>query len=229
MNRRRSPRSPRRVQIQFWQPGEKIHRGYTTNLSSTGMHITTSEPLPPRSRLRVEIVRGERGFVVEGVVAHRRTVHPELAKVVTPGMGVRFLSPQELIHELFPDSLGGNGSRAHSTTGTAHVIEQDEGTERRIFSVRFASAQDFLGIYQRDIVNGGLFVATGRPGRVHEVVNVELFPPDGAPPVVLRARVVQRFQPEPGSGAILVGMGVELLDLEAALELLQPLIERQGR
>ena len=227
MNRRRSVRQSRRVQVEFWQPGEHAHRGYTTNLSASGMHIATPHPLPPRSRLRIEVIHGDRGFLVEGVVAHRRAVHPELARVTQAGMGVRFLSPAELIDELFPpepfDAPG-----AVATAGNANQPARAEpAVDGRIFSVRFASAKDFLGIYRRDIVNGGLFVATGRPGRLHEVVNVELFPPEAAAePVLVQARVVQRFQPQPGSGAILIGMGVELLDLPALIERLQPVIDR---
>jgi hypothetical protein len=213
--------------VEFWQPGEQTHQGYTTNLSATGMHIATLHPLPPRSRLRIEVLHGERGFMVEGVVAHRRSVHPELARVTQPGMGVRFLTPAELISELFPAEAGG-GQAASAEAGNANQPPASEPAEdARIFSVRFASARDFLGIYRRDILNGGLFVATGRPGRMHEVVSVELFPPDPvAQPVLVQARVVQRFQPQPGSGAILVGMGVELLDLPSILERLQPVVDR---
>jgi hypothetical protein len=227
MNRRRSVRLTRRVQVEFWQPGEQTHQGYTTNLSASGMHIATPHPLPPRSRLRIEVLHGERGFMVEGVVAHRRSVHPELARVTQPGMGVRFLAPGELIAELFPAEAGdGKGTAAEPGNANQPAVAEEPG-DARIFSVRFASARDFLGIYRRDILSGGLFVATGRPGRLHEVVNVELYPPDAAaPPVLVQARVVQRFQPQPGSGAILVGMGVELLDLPSILERLQPVVDR---
>jgi hypothetical protein len=229
MNRRRSQRQTRRLEVQFWQPGERVHHGYTTNLSASGMHIATQDPLPPRSRLRIEVIHGERGFLVEGVVAHRRVVHPELARAVHPGMGVRFLSPEELVNELMQatESFVLTGSPAVATT-EARPGDGEEGTgASRTFSVRFASARDFLGIYERDIQNGGLFVATGRPARLREIVNIDLYPPEpAAQPVQLAARVVQRFQPQPDSGAILVGMGVELLDLPAALAKLQPVIER---
>ena len=221
MNRRRNEtRVPRRVEVQFWQAGQKIHRGYSTNISAGGMHISTANPLPPRARLRIEVVHGERGFLIEGVVAHRRAVHPELMKVTPPGMGVRFLSPEELIREIFPiEGAGAAGGR-----GTPEVFEEPRQEDVRSFTVRFASAKDFLAIYERDIVNGGLFVATSRPGRIRELVRIELHPPGPSPsPIQLPARVVQRFEPEPGSGAILVGMAVELLDLPAALERLRPI------
>jgi hypothetical protein len=230
MNRRRSERVARRVEVQFWQVGQKVLRGYSTNISASGMHIATANPLPPQSRVRIEVIHGERGFLIEGVVAHRRAVHPELMKVTQPGMGVRFLNAEELIRELFPVAAGTGGTgrgekQAANAPDPPDPLELAE--EIRTFSVRFASAKDFLGIYERDIVNGGLFVATSRPGRMREVVRIELHPPDPAlEAVLLPARIVQRFQPQPGSGAILVGMGVELLDLPGALALLRPVAER---
>lgn len=192
------------------------------------MHIATSDPLPALSRLRIEVIHGDRGFLVEGVVAHRRIVHRELAKVMPTGMGVRFLTPGELVTELLPPEQVSGAVRLAAALNSENDSRQaqEADPETRTFSVRFASAHDFLGVYERDILNGGLFVATGRPGRLREVVQVELYPPvPAAPPVVLPARVVQRFQPQPGSGAILVGMGVELLDLPGALEQLQPLVD----
>jgi hypothetical protein len=230
MNRRSSDRYTKRVEVQFWQAGQKIQRGYSTNISASGMHIATASPLPPRSRLRIEVMSGDRGFLVEGVVAHRRAVHPELVKVTPPGMGVRFLAPEELLLELFPREVGMAGTPPASGVGTASGATLDtpaEVPEIRSFSVRFASARDFIGIYERDIVNGGLFVATSRPGRLREIVRIEIYPPGPAgAPVQLAARVVQRFQPEPGSGAILVGMGVELIDLPDALARLKPIVAR---
>ncbi|MBV8201769.1 MAG: PilZ domain-containing protein [Acidobacteria bacterium] len=226
MNRRRSERVPRRVEVQFWQAGQKIHRGYSTNISASGMHISTANPLPPYSRLRIEVIHGDRGFLIEGVVAHRRAVHPELMKVTAPGMGVRFLSPDELIREIFPPPSGpaaGQAAGDGSQEDEAGPLPQED---LRTFAVRFASAKDFLGVYERDIVNGGLFVATSRPGRMRELVRIEIHPPGPVPtPIPLPARVVQRFEPEPGSGAILVGMGVELLDLPSALARLRPIAE----
>ncbi len=230
MNRRRSPRQPRRVQVAFGRPGEPTRRGYTTDLSAHGMHISTQHPLPPRARLRIEVLHGERGFLVEGVVAHRRAVHPDLAKVQAPGMGVRFLLPEELIGELFAPMAAAGGGAAETAGGETGQpltgLPGDPGNPR-VFSVRFPSPEQFLEVYRRDIQNGGLFVATGRPGRLREVVNVEIFPPEPVSrPVVVQARVVQRFEPQPGSGVVLIGMGVELLDLPGALKLLQPALDQ---
>ena len=226
MNRRRSERVPKRVEVQFWQAGQKIHRGYSTNISATGMHISTANPLPPYSRLRIEVIHGDRGFLIEGVVAHRRAVHPELMKVTPPGMGVRFLSPDELIREIFPAKSGPASGQASEGGSQESETEPPPQEDLRSFAVRFASAKDFLAVYERDIVNGGLFVATSRPGRMRELVRIDIHPPGPmTAPIPLPARVVQRFEPAPGSSAILVGMGVELLDLPAALARLRPIAE----
>ena len=65
---------------------------------------------------------------------------------------------------------------------------------------------------------------------MRELVRIELHPPGPSPfAIQLPARVVQRFEPEPGSGAILVGMAVELLDLPAALDRLRPIAEGLAR
>jgi hypothetical protein len=190
------------------------------------MHISTAYPLPPHSRLRIEVIHGDRGFLIEGVVAHRRAVHPELMKVTPPGMGVRFLNPEELIREIFPPE-GGQAPGPKAGEGAHDAAVEPQQEDLRTFAVRFASAKDFLGVYERDIVNGGLFVATSRPGRMRELVRIEIHPPGPVPaPIPLPARVVQRFEPEPGSSAILVGMGVELLDLPSALARLQPIADR---
>jgi hypothetical protein len=242
VNRRRSERVTKRVEVQFWQPvwqaaataaGQavsKVLRGYSTNVSASGMHIATATPLPAQSRLRIEVLYGEGGFIIEGVVAHRRAVHPELVKVTAPGMGVRFLSPEELVHELFPREAAAGAGRGDERAAEAN---RDPENESRTFAVRFASCNEFLGVYQRDLLKGGLFVTTSRPARMREVVRLEIFPPGppgpagpAAAPIELAARVVQRFPPQAGSSALQAGMGVELLDPQDALARLRPIADR---
>src|SRR5829696_4633583 len=83
MSRRRAVRRPRRVQVNFWKQGEPAsYVGYTTNISMTGMFIATNAPLPSGSRIRIEVMDRERGFMVEGVVAHARRIRGELRAVV---------------------------------------------------------------------------------------------------------------------------------------------------
>ncbi len=249
-----------------------MNPGYTTNISLTGMFIATRSPFPPHTRLRIEVLEGERGFVVEGMVVHARKVRGELVHLSQPGMGVRFVNVDELVRELIPGAYDGeslpashpshvpspvsprpavpppsqhpNLSASRPPTAAlpqperppapppppvpppvARPIEPPSGT----FSVHFLSPAEFVEVFLRDIVNGGLFVNTRFPARIQEVVYVELYPPfPGAKPVLVQARVVQRFEPSTdfGSHNLLAGMGVELLDLSHVVEKLQVFVHR---
>lgn len=254
------------MQAQFWKRGEThIYPGYTTNISTTGMFLATNSPQAPGTRLRIEILEGDRGFIVEGVVAHARKTRSDLMRLTQPGMGIRFLTVEELVRELIPGVIPGEteeiphepaapSSSAPSSTAAPRPMPQNIAppppasapsasapppaasppVTRPIdgggaFSMGFLGPSEFLEVYQRDIVNGGLFVSTRYPGRLQETVRIELRPPaPGSPSVFLSARVVQRFEPQEGSFGpnLLSGMGVEILDLPAVLAELRPIVER---
>jgi hypothetical protein len=226
----------------------------------TGMFIATNSPMPQGTRVRVEVMDQDRGFMVEGVVAHARRIRGDLARLQQSGMGVRFLSVEELVRELIPaayetEEIPPSPPPVVRTPPPAPVppppaaaappmpepmpvppahpappagpIEGSAGT----FSVRFEGTEEFLEVFRRDIQQGGLFVATRYPARLQETVIVELHPPlPGAPPVLMRARVVQRFDPGAGEAGpgfnLLAGMGLELMDLPAVIQRLQPIVER---
>lgn len=258
-SRRRAVRRPRRVQVQFWKRGEPhTYPGYTTNISTTGMFLATNSPQPPGTRLRVEVLEGERGFVVEGVVAHARKTRSDLMRLTQPGMGIRFLPVEELVRELIPVIPGETEEIPEAPAARPPAAAPPPPIERVVpppappirsapaaappqpappqttdgagaFSMGFVGPAEFLEIYQRDILQGGLFVSTRYPGRLQETVRIELRPPlPGARPVTLRARVVQRFEPQEGAFGpnLLAGMGVEILDLPAVLAELRPIVER---
>ena len=277
--RRRAARRARRVQVHFWRHGDPTaYIGYTTNISLTGMFIATNSPISSGSRLRIEVVDRDRGFMVEGVVAHARKLQPELARLGQSGMGVRFLTVEELVRELFPSGLVGTEEippeappaappappppPAPAAPAPAPAAEPPRPSPPRpspprpspprpspprpspppaperppapippsggSYTMRFSSKEEFLAVYRRDIRQGGLFVSTVFPARLQETVQVELFPPPPFDePLLVRARVVQRFEPQAESGRnLLAGMGLELLDLPALLERLEPLAER---
>lgn len=258
--------------MHFWRQGDpKSFIGYSTNISMAGMFIATNSPLVAGSRVRVELVDRERGFMVEGVVVHARKLH--LEKLTQSGMGVRFLNVEELVRELIPGGFAETPENA-ATDGfpiellreaAAHpvpsmppvptpvepppeppppppvaappgvpwkaappppvaAVDSSGGT----FTVRFTSVEDFLAVYRRDLLQGGLFVSTRFPARLGESVLVELFPPGpAAEAVMVRARVVQRFEPHTGDEPnLLSGMGLELMDLPALAALLEPVIAR---
>lgn len=245
----------------------------------TGMFLATNSPQPPGTRLRIEVLEGDRGFVVEGVVAHSRKTRGDMMRLSHPGMGVRFLRVDELVRELIPSIPGDPREDTEEIPGTFSeppgsvpplaapapawptvpveetpwpaapatppaaeparpqpppvrpaappIPRPTEGVG--VFSVGFLGPKDLVEVFQRDILQGGLFVSTRFPGRLQETVQIELHPPlPETEPVQFRARVVQRFEPHQDDlGAnLLAGMGVEILDLPAVLERLRPVVER---
>ena len=218
--------------------------GYTTNISNTGMFVGTGNPLPPGARVRVEVLDRDHGFVIEGVVAHARRIRGDMSRIAQSGMGVRFLGVEELVRELIPAAAGdGPDLEPIPEPGPSDDYAEDEAPAAEpapemaaetavetpaaspdaaspapasapVWTVRFATARQFVQVFDRDLVHGGLFIATHQPARVQEVVTVEIhLPLPDAPPVRLRARVVQRFDPGATGGPnLLAGMGVELLE-----------------
>lgn len=267
---RRSIRRPRRVQVQFWKRGElQAVPGYTTNISTTGMFVATTSPQTPGTRLRIEVIDGNHGFMVEGVVAHSRKVRGDMMRLTHPGMGIRFLSVEELVRELIPvmpgeaeeipetaRDWGQQSAPSLPVTASSPIPPPDLSPPliappvippaapppirstapvprpvdaAGVFSVQFLGPSEFVEVFQRDILNGGLFVSTRYPGRLQEVIKVDLQPPvKDAEPVSFRARVVQRFEPQGNDFGpnLLAGMGVEILDLPAVIQMLRPFAER---
>jgi Tfp pilus assembly protein PilZ len=94
--------------------------------------------------------------------------------------------------------------------------------------MRFPSAADFLAVFRRDLVNGGLFVPSGDPAGLYERVVVSLHLPEPVKRVFkVEARVVQVIEPRPGpdGGRTGGGMGLELIDVDRVLEELRPLVK----
>lgn len=92
------------------------------------------------------------------------------------------------------------------------------------YTLSFATDDDFLAVYRRDVVNGGLFVTAERPARPDERVAVELrLPGAGAPTVRVEGRVVQVVEPRTlASGRTAGGMGLELIDADGVVRRLAP-------
>jgi len=97
-----------------------------------------------------------------------------------------------------------------------------------VYPLRFRNHEQFRRVFERDVQTGGLFISTEHPAALDTVIQVEVGV-DGSPaaPVRLQARVVHRMAPPPGStpGNLLVGMGVQFLDVGRAVEQLRSLLQ----
>lgn len=212
MERRKDTRRPHRIKVRFMEHGtEKRGTGYTTNISNTGMHVTTSRLLPGGKRIRVELRSNEGASVIAEAVVARAERSSHQMKPDT--MGVRFLTPEELVAELVPG--------APPQDEEPESTDDDEG----LYRFRFADHQQFMAAYQRDLKSGRLFIPTDHPAPVDETVAVELRVANASPMHFL-ARVVDRI--EPGDGNLMAGMDVELQGFEQTLEALRLIMESTG-
>lgn len=228
--KRREKRRPRRLPVRFRRRGEDVpHQGFTTNISTTGVFISTRETMPVGTRLRLEFVDPLHGFVVEGVVA--RTIRSEAAlqHVMPAGVGVRFLEVEELVAELLPVRASapasmreaGDGGASPSSSSSSPSPSTASGRQRirlDAYTVRFPSMGSFRQSFERDVSQGGLFVATRYPAPMGNKVMLEIHPPEGEP-FRLEAEVVQSVPPTPsvdGEVNLLAGMGVQFLSPDHA-------------
>jgi Tfp pilus assembly protein PilZ len=253
-NRRVHPRQLRRVQVKFNRLGEdRVLRGFTKNLSLSGALITSAEPAPRGATLRIELMSKEQSLVIYGKVVHAHRMPPELRRFAESAMGVRFLETADLVKPFLPENdtgarprPGTGASRAPSAAAdrapgspevsSASRPETDAADAAddalpvpaaQVYPLLFERAGDFLTVFHRDIVNGGLFVSTSRPARLYEQVVVALHLPGAEKRIVqAEARVVQVVEPrQTGGGRTSGGMGLELMDTDRVLRKLRPVVE----
>lgn len=205
MERRIHRRFARRIELRYWRPGETHgHTAYTTNISKSGLFLSSATALAPGERLRLEVIDREAGFFAEGRVARVHRVSLALRQVEQQGFGVRFLLPEELVEGLVPlarqsgpatpgespskpepgaagdapaaaEPAGGSGYRG----APANVPSPERGPAMdvdrdRIVPVSFADPSAFLSTYHRDISAGGLFVSTPTPMALQAEVWIEM-------------------------------------------------------
>lgn len=211
----RAKRHPRRVPLSFEEIGAKTPqkvRGYSTNISLTGIFVATTQLLPVGTRLKIELEDGTVRVPLEGVVTRVQKVPPELRTVVQIGMGLRFLTPPENLAKLLPAATADELAAAKPAprAAPAPVAALPHG---RAFTVKFASPQEWETVRDRDVRRGGVFVATPSPAALHETVQVTLAIPGSHDPPTFAAKVVH---------AMPTGMAVEFVDRAAVNAALKP-------
>ena len=120
-NRRHEERYARRIRVRFWKRGDptNVHSGYTTNISLHGAFVQCADPFPRLERIQLEFATDNGGFIGEAIVARAVVVPPELIKVKSGGMGIKFISIEQLMAEVMPFSTGPSqsASKALSADG----------------------------------------------------------------------------------------------------------------
>ena len=128
-NSRHAERKSARIRVRFWRPGEPevVRQGYTTNISGTGAFVQTDHPHPKGRRLQVEFSTERNGFVCEALVARAIKTAPELHSARPSGMGLRFLSVDELLAGFLPSkkpTRAASATAVDASTALARASEQ---------------------------------------------------------------------------------------------------------
>ncbi len=169
MERRGDRRALRRFRVSFWPRGSgDRHVGYTVNISTTGMFVATTRPLPPGTRLRVQVGPDNRDFILEAEVARALRVQQQFQNVRPSGMGLRFLSVAELVAELAPETA------AQPPAPEPHAARSLPPPEAGVYRVVFNERQQLMAALESDVKTGWLYVPTSEPADAGEVVEIDL-------------------------------------------------------
>lgn len=170
MERRIHHRYPRRVEIRFWRRGQtQSHVAYTTNISKTGLFLGSAVSLDPGERLRLEVVEPVHGFVVEGRVARVHRVPIALRHVEQPGVGVRFLTPDELVEEYIPGLARQGGPPVYYRPAAppppeaSAVVAEEPGSAAGRPAAALESAAERPAASSASAAGAGAAAATSKP------------------------------------------------------------------
>lgn len=230
----RAHRYVRRLEVTCHEKGgETTFTGYTLNISSTGMFIACLRPLPLKTRVQVEIKAREASVWLEAVVTRQLRVRPELQRVKPGGIGVRFLSVEELVHELIPSREKtvppAPAQEAVEEPSRAPGADADTGTSVTL-RTELRRRGEVLLIVSQEIREGGMFIRTDRDIAVGARARIEVtLTGSKAPPAVLTGTVTERVAPDadPDGGSNLVaGVSIQLDDTDAAETALMKLMSQ---
>lgn len=99
----------------------------------------------------------------------------------------------------------------------------------RVFKLEFASAEEFQREHSANLVNGGVFIATGEPATLREVVSVELALAGASGKVRLGGEIVHIIPPEMAEAGAVPGVAVQFAGTQTALRAtLEPLVQAAG-
>ncbi len=185
-DRRRAKRVKQRLKLRFWGDSSE-GRGFTHDVSVTGMLIETTVAVAIGTRLHVEVeLPEERSYFTEVQVARKKVIPREAHSVFKPGLGVRLVGLREAIRDA--------SSAASSAPGAA-----DDGMLR----VDLRERADLQEIYDRDVKHGALQVRTPHLPPIDEIVSVTILLPEPNGAIECVGIVVSQVPDLPGFGMMI--------------------------
>lgn len=206
------------MQLRFWSMDDRSPRkGFTQNVSVSGLFVSTNAPFKPGTRIFVEVPSGQEKLVLQGEVRYSARVDPALQKVKPSGMGVRLLRVDEVMSEVLKIETQNIKEIEVVASGSKAIqpVEEEPGLDGDVFQVSFETPHEMANSYERDIKYGGLFVPAAEPAEQDEKVVIEFrFGWNSEQLVQVQAQVVKKFASAEGSiaGETVSGMGVAFSD-----------------
>jgi len=174
--RRKAPRLRRRLQVLYGED-ELTTNGFGLDISTGGLFLTATTLLPQGTRIHMKITSPSFVFYAEGRVVRHKLVAPTLRGMDPQGMGIRFISPHEIVEKIAPAAKKGPVP----------------------FSVSCLTPGSLEDLVREQLARGVLIVPTGDqapavPSVVDFHVTLEFLP---APQTVsAKGRVIQLLNPD---------------------------------
>jgi len=189
-DRRKARRLRQRLRLRFWGDGVE-GRGFTHDLSVTGMLIETTMAAEIGRRLHVELeLPDEVAYFAEVVVVRKKVIPREAQSMYKPGLGVRMVGIIEALKE------------------APSPRSPDEQPASDVLQIDVRDRAVLQGVYDRDVKHGALRVETPRIPSNEDVVSVTLHLPDPHGSIEVIGIVVSQAPELPG-----FGMMIEDIDL----------------
>jgi Tfp pilus assembly protein PilZ len=181
-----------------WWARDIEGRGFTVDVSNSGLLIETGRPIEIGTRLHLEVgLTDDLPYFTECVVARKRTYPPQARALFKPAVGVRFVTMNEAVREI-----------------TERDGEEGLGTQEQVHVPLMVDLRDFdhlEAVYERDIKHGGLMVETTELPELNSEIELPIWLPEPHAMIQCRGEVVKLFDDPPG-----LALRLEDLDLVRA-------------
>lgn len=181
---------------------------YSRNISRGGIFLTTPEPLPEGSKLRLVfyLPDSSKEINIIGKVIHSLTREKAMLRGQEPGMGIEFI-------DFSPSSKREISQYIEGLFSEKNIIIEKRRQEARFdarIKVGFKSDRAFLWEYSEDISKGGIFIRTTNPVPLNSKVQLKLSLPGKDREISVVGEVI--YIVKEGEGKRGSGMGLQLIE-----------------
>ncbi len=183
---------------------------YSRDLSKGGIFLTTPDPLPEGSEIRLLLYLPDSSKEVKvlGKVIHTINSEGGRQRGQEPGMGIEFI-------DFSPSSRREVSEYIDGLLAKKDIVIEKRRQHPRFdarIKVGFKSIRDFLWEYSEDISKGGIFIKTTKPMPLESIVQLKLYLPGKSREISVVGEVI--YVVKEGEPQKTPGMGLQLIDFD---------------